>query len=372
MQELLLNSYLAYKAGRSFVFANYTWNDSGSLYSIFNGNRIPSQIPYSVMIRGPIVGDPFPTGTNGSLAVSRDYFEQVCPDKVTIWRGDVQSGLSQPLNAQAITNAWLSKLARIDDPCVQSEKASGQLYDFLVFGDSKAMLEIWPELIRSPILTHFGWSSLVELAFDTNRNFFFTSRVLEPYLSSQPFTTNADRYTMIPGLMAIHVRRGDYDEHCHNLARWGSTYLAMNSFPELLDRFTPSPHTMEPADIARVQELARPHCYPSVQEIVKRVRYVRATPAAQGVNKIYIMTNADTEFLSELTIALKHDAHWDSIATTRDMVLNLEQRYVSQAVDMLVGQRAQVFIGNGFSAVTSNVVTMRLANDFRSDSIRFW
>ncbi|KAI0820210.1 hypothetical protein BC628DRAFT_1413254 [Trametes gibbosa] len=372
MQELLLNSYLAYKAGRSFVFANYTWNDNGSLYSVFNRKRIPSQIPYSAMIRGPIIGDPFPAGSNAPLAVSRDYFEQVCPDKVTLWRGDVQGGLSEPYNVQAITDAWLSKLEGINDPCVQTEKASGQLYDFMVFGDPTAMLDIWSSLIRSPILTHFGWSPLVELAFDTNRNYFLTSRVLEPYLSNQPFTTNADRYTMIPGLMAIHLRRGDYDEHCQNLVRWGSTYLAVNSLPELVDRFSPPQHSADPADMARVQELVRPRCYPNVQEIVKRVRNVRKSPAAQGVNKIYIMTNADTEFLSELTIALKNDAHWETIATSRDMVLNMEQRYVSQAVDMLVGQRAQVFIGNGFSTVTSNVVTMRLANQFRSDSIRFW
>lgn len=34
------------------VFDNYTWADDGSQYSDYNGKLIPSQIPYSVLIRG--------------------------------------------------------------------------------------------------------------------------------------------------------------------------------------------------------------------------------------------------------------------------------------------------------------------------------
>ncbi|EIW51761.1 uncharacterized protein TRAVEDRAFT_156917 [Trametes versicolor FP-101664 SS1] len=369
MQELILNSYLAYKAGRSFVFANYTWTDDSSLYSDVDGKKVTSQIPYSVMIRGPSIGDPFPEGAHAPSAVSREYFEQICPRKMSISREAVQGSLSEPLNAEAITNAWLARLANVQEPCVQAERDSGQLYDFL---DRKAMLDIWSSLSRSPILTHFGWSSLVELAFDTNRDFFSSPTVLEPYLSGRPYTTNADRYSMIPGLMVVHVRRGDYEQRCTDLADWGSTYLAMNSFPDLPDQYSPPLHGEGLAEVTRVRELVRSHCYPNVQEIVDRVKLVRESPAAQGINRIYVMSDGDPTFLHELALALHHDAPWDSIATSRDVILNVEQRFISQAVDMLVGQRAQVFIGNGFSSVTSNVVTMRLANRFRHDSTRFW
>ena len=34
---------------------------------------------------------------------------------------------------------------------------------------------------------------------------------------------------------------------------------------------------------------------------------------------------------------------------SRDVKLSWEQKYVAQAVDMLIGQRAQVLIGNGVS-----------------------
>lgn len=221
------------------------------------------------------------------------------------------------------------------------------------------MLDIWSSLSRSPILTHFGWSSLVELAFDTNRDFFSSPTVLKPYLSGRPCTTNADRYSMISGLMVIHVRRGDYEQRCTDLADWSSTYLAMNSFPDLPDQYSPPSHGEGLAEVTRVRELVRPHCHPNVQEIVDRVRLVRESPAAQGINRIYVMSDGDPTFLHELALALHHDAPWDSIATSRDMVLNVEQRFISQAVDMLVGQRAQVFIGNGVSSSADRVVSCR-------------
>ncbi|KAI0636419.1 hypothetical protein C8Q77DRAFT_1050048 [Trametes polyzona] len=371
MQDLLMNSYLAYKAGRSFVFANYTWIDDGSLYSEFKGKKIPSQIPFTALIRGPIVGEPFPGGIRAPLSVSRDYYEKLCPQKVNIHREEIRP--HDQVNAQSITDAWAARINELkDEPCVEAGKDVGQIYTYDVFGGPKAMLDIWPHLARSPILTHFGWSPLVEMAFDTNREYFFSSPVWEPYLINTPYTTNADRYGLISGLMAIHVRRGDYEEHCKNLANWGSSYVAFNSFPGLPDHFEPPQRGEGEAEAARVREVVRPHCWPHVEEIVKRVREVRGTPAAKGVHKLYIMTNGDTEYLRVLTGALARDMHWTSIATSRDMVLNVEQKYVSQAVDMLVGQRAQVLIGNGFSTLTSNVVTMRLANRFRHDSIRFW
>ncbi|KAI0332570.1 hypothetical protein GY45DRAFT_1320769 [Cubamyces sp. BRFM 1775] len=371
MQEVLMNTYLAYRAKRSFVFANYTWNDNGSLYSEYNGKKIPSQIPYSVMIRGPSVGDPMPAGVDAPRAVSRTYYEKVCAgQKVVIPRGEVLDSLPSPanLNAQAITDAWLDKLATIDSPCVESKKETDQLYNYLVFGDPRAMLEIWPSFAASPVITHFGWSPLVELGFDTNRELFVSPTHLEPYLSNSPFTTNAERYPMIPGLMVVHLRRGDYKEHCVNLANWGSTYLAFNSFPEMLDQFVP-PSSGTPAE---KQEYVRPHCYPTIPEIVARISALRKTRAGAGLKKLYIMSNGDRQWLQELKTALNRDARWDLITSSRDMVLNHEQKYVAQAVDMLVGQRAQLFVGNGFSTLSSNIVTMRMANHFPSDSTRFW
>ncbi|KAI0640205.1 hypothetical protein C8Q77DRAFT_1046744 [Trametes polyzona] len=368
MQELLLNAYMAYKTGRSFVFANYTWNDIGEPYSDYNGKKIPSLIPYSVMIRGPIVGGAFPPGDMTPLAVHRDYFDAMCPNKVTFIREDVSKNIKLQVSAKEITDGWHDKLAGVRDACVQIAQQSGQIYDFGVFGDPRGMLDIWPELSASPILTHFNWSPLVELAFDTNRAFFLPAASSEPYQSHMPHAANAQRYPRVPGLLAVHLRRGDFEGHCDWLGYLNADYAAFNSMPGLPDRFAP----LRSGDEVRDKAHQRPHCFPTVPEIVKRVREIRETDAGRGLRKLYIMTNADRPFLAELRTALWRDQDWQMITTSRDLVLNWEQKYVAQAVDMLVGQRAQVFIGNGFSTLTSNVVTMRLANRLPLDSTRFW
>jgi hypothetical protein len=45
--------------------------------------------------------------------------------------------------------------------------------------------------------------------------------------------------TPLSGLLALHVRRGDYLEHCKHLANWSSRFLGFTEFPQLPDRFFP-------------------------------------------------------------------------------------------------------------------------------------
>ena len=101
-----------------------------------------------------------------------------------------------------------------------------------IFGDARRLLDVWPAYSRSPILQEFFWSPLVELAFDMNRGLFSSTSPTTPLLASTPLypyssdaSPSALRYTPIPGLLALHVRRGDFEEHCVNLAKWRSTYV---------------------------------------------------------------------------------------------------------------------------------------------------
>lgn len=224
------------------------------------------------------------------------------------------------------------------------------------------LASIWPDLISTPLITHFTWSSLVELAFDTNRDLFLPPSLLSstPLLSSLPYNTstsvtNAARYPPIPGLMAIHVRRGDYANHCAFLARVGDPFVSINSLPSLPDaslgKFSPQWRGSR-AEVAA----HRRRCHPSIPEIVAKVLAVRATEAGKGVRRLHIMTNGGPAYIANLKRAL-WDAvapgGWDSISSSRDLVLNWEQRFVAQAVDVLVAQRAQVLIGNGVSTCSN-------------------
>ncbi|OJT10736.1 hypothetical protein TRAPUB_12768 [Trametes pubescens] len=222
------------------------------------------------------------------------------------------------------------------------------------------------------MFTHFGWSPLVELAFDNNHDLFVPSSVVIPHLSSMSHTTNAERYTPISGLMVLHVRKGDYATHCRTLAMWSEDFVSVDAFPDLMDPFTVPPHTEYGNNTPENVEIYRKRCLPTIQEITAKVAQVRATSAARGVRRLYIMTNGRPEYLRDLKDALWTLGGWEMIASSRDLVLNWEQKYVSQAVDMLVAQRAQILLGNGFSTLTSNAVMMRLANDFPIESTRFW
>lgn len=59
------------------------------------------------------------------------------------------------------------------------------------------------------------------------------------------------------------------------------------------------------------------------------------------------MTNGPRPWVADLKAGLKKTGHWSKVATSRDMQLTPEQKYIAQAIDMLVGHRAQVIIGNG-------------------------
>lgn len=54
------------------------------------------------------------------------------------------------------------------------------------FGDRKALHDVWTDFAASPILTHFGWSPLVELAFDNDREVISPTTVFGPPLSAIP------------------------------------------------------------------------------------------------------------------------------------------------------------------------------------------
>ena len=73
------------------------------------------------------------------------------------------------------------------------------------------------------------------------------------------------------------------------------------------------------------------------------------------LDRVFVMTNGAPEWVALLKQALAATGHYKHVASSRDLVLSWEQKYVAQAVDMLVGQRAQVFIGNGVRARPSSV-----------------
>lgn len=60
--------------------------------------------------------------------MTKDYFDQLCPHKVDLDRGNIHATLSDPNSAQEMTEKWSTTLKGMDEPCVQASQGSGPIY----------------------------------------------------------------------------------------------------------------------------------------------------------------------------------------------------------------------------------------------------
>jgi hypothetical protein len=231
------------------------------------------------------------------------------------------------------------------------------------------------------MVTEFRWSSLTLDGFNRNRKLYAPNGLTT--------STPKDPYPVIPGLLALHIRRGDFEQHCRGLAEWGSTWTGFNQLPELIDHFD-SPPRPEGDVTQEIYDAYSKSCYPSIEEIVQKVVDVRNTKAGKDLSNIYIMTNGKDPWLGELKEALHKSGKWKQISSSREMKVTWEQKFMVQSIDMVVGQRADVFIGNGvsrtppalalaladrapqFSSLTATIVMLRMAKGLGPASTRLW
>ncbi|KAF8651104.1 hypothetical protein AX16_004879 [Volvariella volvacea WC 439] len=307
LQETFLMSYLAYLTNRSYVFEEYTWSRSSPFYwTIDEGSKLrPSRIPLTAFLSGYIVGRPIssisaanlsiqdttmpsPQGspslsadstprsrhsvrdypTPGPLSVNVDLWRRVCSneDVVVVSSEDMPE---EPVDGQALVEWWVEKLTRGDiarAKCVQVDgierrKRAEPIFDKHLFG-SPRIHSLLPGLLSSPIITHFGWSPLINMVLSKNWDLLKPELGISnstqaisaapkerrpPPLSTQPTVgppsppsrNTTQPVLRFPGMLAVHLRRGDYGRHCPRLASWGSMYMGVNRLPSLADRFEP-------------------------------------------------------------------------------------------------------------------------------------
>ncbi|KAF8192281.1 hypothetical protein K438DRAFT_1970091 [Mycena galopus ATCC 62051] len=393
LQEQLLNNHLAHLSERAYVFPEYVPEDDPRFpETLANGTRSLIRIPINALVSGPTGGGPLSYDGKDSLArraVPEEYWHTVCPRAevlvVNLSKTMHEMGLDGASDGQEIMARWADKLRKIRAPCVSIE--GGALFDYMLTGSSR-VLSIWPPYSHSPILKYFAWSPLVTAALF--RNFHLLSQSPPPeYLVPLPGSPHRFRSFLplhvseqtIDGLLGIHVRRGDYEGHCVFLAEVGATYNAWSllgtpgisnwssTLPDYVWPALPDHLDVPPGQSRKAATID--HCWPSPAAIVARAHEVRKGAAqTQELRRIYISTNGDHAWVTDLAALLTLDG-WE-VAGSLDMVLTLEDRAVSQAIDMGVLTSAESFIGVGFSSMTSNVVQLRLAGGRHSDTIHFW
>ncbi|KZT39170.1 hypothetical protein SISSUDRAFT_985212, partial [Sistotremastrum suecicum HHB10207 ss-3] len=361
LEELILNAYLSHRSNRSYAF-----RDIGQPH----GSTTPAY-PLSQMIGGTISGAPFPLTSDGYQAprsVNQFFWHQVCPRAERVQLHTQNEGKLMGLGAPGedegalVIEKWVERLTRSDpegkERCV--EITSSSLFDFKLM-DNVKVVSIWEELSKSPVLTEFMWSPMVNWVYER-----FVHRMAS-MPDSWEIPDPKTKYT-IPGLLVVAIRRGDFSGHCHNLAWAGypfNVWAMVPSLPDQLNR-TDFPSKEE-------HEKFMQHCWPSESQMMEKMRQVRDYTDGR-LRNVYIMSNGDEKYLEDLKGMLLDDG-WEKVVHTLSpevRMVSQEENFASVAVDMEIARRAEAFIGNGFSSVTSNVAMLRMV-DHRDDyTTRFW
>lgn len=316
-------SHLAHLSNRSFVFEDYTWSRTPLPYSIYDFALRPARIPLNAFISGPSAGGPMPA----PRSVSAEYWETVCPPskRVRISSSEAPSNLEQ---GDQLLDWWTRKLKSTPEGCVEVGNEP-PVFSWFLFGSDR-ILSLWSSLSTSPVVQDFTWSPLV------------TSGIARNLALLTPAPTPVVPDT-IHGLVAVHLRRGDYVRHCPRLSKWGATYMGFNQFPELPDRF-------EPPDFGSLDSLDGrekyylEHCWPEIDDIVAKLRDVREE--RPDLQRVYVLTNGWGWWVDRLRDALEKDG-WADLKSSLDIQVDREQKYVAMAIDMAIAERAEVFVGNG-------------------------
>ena len=114
-------------------------------------------------------------------------------------------------------------------------------------------------------------------------------------------------------------------------------------------------------------------CLPGVEDIVKRADEVRAdwngslqssNTTANPLTKVLLISNGWPSFVSSISSALRalntNGETWAEVHTSRVRPPAVWEKDVEVAVDMALAERAEVFLGNGFSTLSANVGLLRV------------
>ncbi|KAF8529746.1 hypothetical protein BU17DRAFT_6062, partial [Hysterangium stoloniferum] len=368
LNEVLLNSHLAWRAKRSYVFQPYEWRQ---WYFPWNVTTWTPHTPLNALIAGPTAGGPWSANDPSPRAISETWFDTACPpeDTFTIEAVTAKNPVREH-NADEVMEYWVKLLDEHPSRCINVVSGQGddfpQTFDLWTVSTPR-ILPLWDEFRKSPVSRLLRTAPIVNAAIKNNEEVFFPPKSLSSF-------------SRFNGMMGIHLRRGDYASACQDLADWNSTFYMWNLLPGLPDPLNSGPPVQGESawgkNTVENYALYRRRCFPTEEELVTKIMeskldWETGSEEREKLKTLYIMTNAKEEWLDAFRARMIEEG-WETVATTSDLWLDSDQLAVSMAVDMDIARRAALFVGNGWSSMSSNIVHRRLVDGHSYDSIRFW
>ncbi|KAF9482256.1 hypothetical protein BDN70DRAFT_801955 [Pholiota conissans] len=324
-QEILLYHHLALQTSRIYVYQPLIWRPRGENASV----------PLSAFMTGPTEG-----------TISEAVFDEVCPPSEIEY---VTLGVDY-------IDQWkhaLDILSRKQRCIVVNDKVFN--WNFLA---SPGLHAIWPTF-QTYIHNHFKWSqNVLDIVNRTQTELNLRSRL-------SPATTQGDSY------MALHLRRGDFEDHCKFLAETHQGFTTWATLPSLTSTiFSPTLDTYNATTVMA-------HCYPSLWRILDAVSHqARDRPHLRTLHimhdgawdhpLVYLQYYKLAEALTNSDWA--HRQGWAGgpmlrVTHSADVPIKWGERDFAVCTDVELGARAEVFIGNGYSSLSTQVIALRLGAD---------
>lgn len=171
--------------------------------------------------------------------------------------------------------------------------------------------------------------------------------------------------------MALHLRRGDFDDHCKILAERHEGTTTWATLPFLQSAMLPP--SLDTSNTTSVMQ----HCYPSLYRILEAVSHqVRLHPHLRTLHilhdgawdhpLVYLQYYKLAEALKNAAWAERQG--WKNgpmlrITHSGDLPIAKGERDWSVCVDVELARRAEVFIGNGYSSLSTQIIALRLGDN---------
>lgn len=319
-QEIILFHLLALVTSRTYIYQPFVWRPRGE----------KSYVPLSAFLSGV---------TKESL--SSAVFDDACPaNKTRHVRLRVTHQVQWDYAKEALSG---------DEPCIVVDDWIFN-WGFLA---SPSLQHVWPEF-QKYLSMNFGWTqSIIDIVERTQKKLNLRSKTYNP---------TGDSY------MALHVRRGDFENHCKILSRSHVGFTTWATLP-LLQSSVLAP----PLDTTNETSILE-HCYPSLRRILDAVSYqAKRHPNLRTLHVLH--DGAWDHPLVYLDYYKLVEALTNARWATRQGWTGGPMRRVTHsamvpihrgegdwrvAVDVELAKRAEAFVGIGYSSLSSQVMALRL------------